>query len=146
MDHRYSRTALPRRCVTTDTARQLPLPPSAGVADGIVDYSALQRHLVWRPAVSARWWSVAHFWHDAHRQHDAWLLLPARGLRWADGDLAIRAFSTRHPRWGCGHCTPGCARVGRVPASVRWAGVGAGAHHYGDRPDFSRSGAGDLGW
>src|SRR5262249_40727601 len=122
------------------------LPPATGAADGIVDYSALQRHLVWRAAVSARWRAVAHLWHDAHRQYDAWLLLPAWGLRWADSDLAVRAFSPRHPRWGRGHRAPVLGRVGCVPAPLRGAGIGASAHHHGDRPDFSGSGSGDLGW
>src|SRR4030095_7421664 len=115
-------------------------------ADGIVDYSALQRHLVWRAAVSARWRTVTHLWHDAHRQHDAWLLLLAWGLRWADGHLAVRAFSPCHPCWSRGYCAPGRDRVGCVLAPVRWAGVGAGAHHHGDCLDFSGSRSGDLGW
>src|SRR5262249_30659486 len=121
------------------------LPPAAGAADGIVDYSALQRHLIWRAAVSAGWRAIAHLWHDAHRQHDAWLLLPAWGLRWADGDLAVWTFSSRHPGWGRGYRAPGRARVGRVLAPLRRAGTGAGAHHHGDSPDFSGSGSGDLG-
>src|SRR5215510_5462437 len=129
-----------------DKACLLSPPPAAGAADGIVDYSALQRHLVCRLLLEKKKRAVAHLWHDAHRQHDAWLLLPAWGLCWADGDLAVRAFSPRHPRWGRGHCTPGRARMGCVPAPVRWAGVGAGAYHHGDRPDFSGFGPSCLGW
>ena len=87
----------------------------------------LQRHFLRRPAVSAGQRPVADFRRDAHRQSFAWLLLPARRLCRALGDLDDRLLAAGAAGRGARHRGGGAADGARLPAASGLRSAAAGA-------------------